>query len=364
MTITQEPSAAPSRRPLSLHGILTIAKLELTQRIRDSRWPWILAVWVGLIALVTVTSHAALNDPTIKAGPQLYDITTFMVLALGMLVVPALTATSVNGDREHGVLATLQTTLLTPGEIVVGKLVAAWAIAMVFLATAVPFLIWAWFEGGVSVASVLLAVLVMAVVLAVICALGLWFSTVVARPVLSTALTYLALAALVFGTLFTFGVTLPLATERETVQVYGVPESEYLDEGFDANNTPPCRSFTRVDEVAHTERTWWLLAANPFVVVADAASSIDRRAVTEYESGLRPLQAISEGVRMAKDGPRTGERNECWQQSQTPPTAARSGPVWPYGLGLLTLLGAAGTAASARNVRMPVRRLARGTRIA
>ena len=45
----------------------------------------------------------------------MYDVVVFFVLGLGMLVVPSLTATSINGDREQGVLATLQTTLLRLG---------------------------------------------------------------------------------------------------------------------------------------------------------------------------------------------------------------------------------------------------------
>jgi ABC-2 type transport system permease protein len=34
-------------------------------------------------------------------------VLTFFVLGLSMLIMPSLTATSINGDREHGVLATL-----------------------------------------------------------------------------------------------------------------------------------------------------------------------------------------------------------------------------------------------------------------
>jgi ABC-2 type transport system permease protein len=77
------------------------------------------------------------------------------MLALAMLIVPALTAQSINGDRERGVLATLQTTLLTPAEIAIGKLVAAWATTLVFLAVSLPLIVWCLVEGGVSVGRVI-----------------------------------------------------------------------------------------------------------------------------------------------------------------------------------------------------------------
>ena len=73
---------------------------------------------------------------------------------LALLVVPALTAQSVNGDRERGVLAILQTTLLTPAEIAVGKLVAAWAVSLVFLVVSLPLIWWCIAEGGVSATRV------------------------------------------------------------------------------------------------------------------------------------------------------------------------------------------------------------------
>ena len=47
--------------------------------------------------------------------------------------MPALTATSVNGDRDAGVLATLQTTLLSAADIIVGKLLASLVMALTFV---------------------------------------------------------------------------------------------------------------------------------------------------------------------------------------------------------------------------------------
>ena len=94
--------------------------------------------------------------------------------------------------------------MLTPADIIIGKLVASWAISLVFLVVSLPFLVWAWVEGGISVAAVIASLLVLSLVLAVICAVGLMFSTLTARPVASAVLTYLTMAALVFGTLIVF----------------------------------------------------------------------------------------------------------------------------------------------------------------
>ena len=49
---------------------------------------------------------------------------TLGVLALGAMVAPALTSTSINGERRDGTLATTQMTLLTPAELTLGTWLA------------------------------------------------------------------------------------------------------------------------------------------------------------------------------------------------------------------------------------------------
>ena len=87
-------------------------------------------VWVVVVMAVSFLAYYATSDPDLRSGESMYDIVIFFVLGLAMLIVPSLTATSVNGDREHGVLATLQTTLLTAWDLALGKLLAAWVTAL------------------------------------------------------------------------------------------------------------------------------------------------------------------------------------------------------------------------------------------
>lgn len=383
---------------MSWHGIRTIAALELRQRVRTSRWPIVLAVWVVLIAGVTFLAYWATNDPDLRSGTAMYDIVVFFVLGLSMLIVPSLTATSVNGDREHGVLATLQTTLLSPWDIALGKLLSAWAISLAFLTSAVPFLAWAWFEGGISAGRIVLSLVVLVLVLAVVCAIGLMFSTLTARPVASAVLTYLTMGALVFGTTIGFGLSAFLVTQEETQKVYGIPDSWFQNhqppaiDPSDPNLTPEqleeikksqveptradCTTFTRRTTVAHTERIWWMLPLNPFVVVADAAPSQPRKNNGIYSSGFTPMRWISAGSRMARNGP-DAVAQECDNylgQAQGESTdgtyvdpldkALETAPVWPFGLGFLLIAGVGAGVVAGQRLRTPIRRLPNGTRIA
>ncbi|MDU0313981.1 ABC transporter permease subunit [Phycicoccus sp. M110.8] len=381
---------------MSWHGIRTVAALELRQRARTSRWPVVLGIWFVVIALVAFLAYYATRDPDLRSGRAMYDVVVFFVLGLAMLIVPSLTATSVNGDREHGVLATLQTTLLTHWDLVVGKLLAAWLVAMAFLAASLPFLVWAWAVGGVAAVGILLSLLVLVLVLAVVCAVGLMFSTLTARPVASAVLTYLAMGALVFGTAIGFGLSVFLVTDKEPQRVHGIPANWYeahqppAIDPSDPNLTPEqlkqleqagqptaadCVTYTRTQSVSHTERIWWMLPLNPFVVVADAAPSRAPNhagADDAYVGGFTPMRWIAGGARTARKGPdavvdecRFATGDATAQAYQDPfDKAFETGPVWPYGLGFLLVLGAGATTVAARRLRTPVRRLPNGTRIA
>ena len=389
---------------MSVQGVRTIAVLELRQRLRTSRWPVVLGVWFLMIGAVAGLTWWAVNRqtsgpaPTLAAdrGTTLYDVVLFFVLGLGMLVVPSLTATSINGDREHGVLATLQTTMLTSADIVIGKLLAAWAIALAFLLAASPFLVWAWIAGGIEVGRMLLAVAVLAFVLAVICALGLMFSTLTARTISSAVLTYLTVAALTTGTVIAFLISMPILATQDSVRVKTIPATWYEDHNPTSGQgtaapeptAADCVYIVRTQSTMHTERTWWLLALNPFVVVADAAPS--RKPVSYL--GFEPLQMISDGARSARMGTTAGPVNECWPELQPSPSVAglsqqggaqqggaqqqaqqqkldrerlnKVPAVWPYGFAFLGLIGGVSTWVAVRRLRTPIHKLPRGTRIA
>jgi ABC-type transport system involved in multi-copper enzyme maturation permease subunit len=363
---------------MSLHGVRTIALLELRQRLRTSRWQLALGTWFLIIGAAAALTWWAVHDQPSERGTTLYDVVLFFVLGLGMLLAPSLTSTSINGDRDRGVLATMQTTLLTPADIVLGKLVAAWTISLTFLVAASPFLVWVWIAGGVEFGRMLLAAAVLAFVLAVICALGLMFSTFTVRTLASAVLTYLTVASLIFGTVIAFLLAIPLTWgAHETVRVKVVPASWYeqhpQSSPDDSTTIQPtaadCTFVTQARTVRHTERIWWLLALNPFVVVADAAPSARQ---VDY-LGFIPLQMISDAARTARMGGTSDVLNECWPELQ--PTGvyltaqqlqnerlSKVHAVWPYGFVFLGVIGAASTLIAVRRLRTPARNLPAATR--
>ena len=369
------PATLPRTWTLTWHGVRTVAELELRQRIRSTRWIVALVVWFVVVGAITglvwlstrslLTVAAGDTSNRVLQGPMMFGLVVFFVLFLGLLVAPTLSATSINGDRSAGTLAILQVTLLSPFEIVLGKLLASWAAALAFLVVSVPFIGIALGAGGTPVLAMFVCLGVLALLLAAVCAIGLGFSALVARTSGSAVLTYIAVASLSALSPIVFGLTYLTTTHDETVRVWTMPGG-----AWNGNTAPDCAWQNEVRPVSHTERTWWLLGINPFVIVADAAPQPDAR--NRLITGTDPLGAIRTGVRALRAGPAT-EVDECWSgpsvqgSDYVSPVAERNvdtSAVWPWGLAANLLLGAAGVWVAVRRLRIPQRTLARGTRVA
>ena len=352
---------APSRAAGLLAGVRTVAEQEFRLRIRAGRWRWLLGAWFGVVLAFAVLLRlglAATSADSRPLGPALFGGVLLFVLGLALLVVPALTAQSVNGDRERGTLATLQVTRLSAAQIALGKLAAAWGTALVFLGLTLPVVAWAMAEGGLPLVNVVSTLLVVALLLGVVCALAQCLSAVFARSITSALLSYLTVFALTVGTLIAFGLATALTSEQVTVY-YRSPgvDAETGELDADAPTVRDSYTTTRVRE----DRTWPLLAPNPFVVLADSAPAlpdrIDPRTGNRVPQPLDPLGELGSAIRDARRPP-NDDRRFAGSEPGDP------GPVGPYGLAFDVLLGVGAVTVTVRRLRTPAHRLPRGVRIA
>ncbi len=278
-----------------------IVTLDLKQRVRGVAWYVLLGVFVLLVTIVTVLLVLATNAWD-DGGGGVFSTIVFFVLLLATLVSPALSGNAINGEREAGTLATTQVTLVSTAQLVVGKWVAAWLTALAFLAASLPFLVFAVALGQVSAGTIAISTLVLALELGVIAAIGVGLSGLLTRPLFSVTVTYLVVAALSVGTLIGFGLG-GAAIQTTVRQTYiGVDWQSLETDGPPPSGQPaPClppevREYT----TPRFDLVWGFLAANPYVVVADAApGSFD-----EFGSPRDLFGWIAVGVRTAQHAAR------------------------------------------------------------
>ena len=316
---------------------------ELRQRVRGKRWWILLAIWfailLGLVVLIRAAMIRSLEfnpDPAVDIGSIMFGSLALLVLAFACLIVPSLTATSVNGERDRGTLAILQATTLRPWQIVTAKFLAALVTTIAFLVVTIPIALWAMLEEGVGAGKALAVYLTLFGIAFVLLAGGLLASAVVRRPALSALLSYAFVFFLVIGTLILFGVSTTTA--------------EY----------DPKRGTT--DYGAR----WLILAPNPFVVLADAAPEPGGEDLDDPLNSLRDaIRDVREPRSYLIDGgmPRCKPSGRC-SPPPVPPEPEEAAAVWPYGLAIQLAFAFFALYVATERLRVPAKRLPRGERIA
>ncbi|MEU5883646.1 ABC transporter permease [Spirillospora sp. NPDC047279] len=319
---------------MSTHGIVLVARQEIRTRLRTGRWQILLAVWFGLVNGLALLFRISLESGSgsnvgwgSEAAVIMFGAVLMSVLVLTLMITPALSATTINGDRERGTLATLQVTRLTGAEIALGKLVASWGTGLVILGLALPSVFLPVIEGAITMGRFVVVVVVTGLLIGIVCALSQGWSALVARSITSMLLSYLTVFGLLVGTPIAFVLALPL-----TSQPAGDDHLSYRKD--------------------HPEYVWWLLAPNPLVVLADAAPTLpepDERADEPDD----PLGDIGRSVRDSRDPEFTGDDEK---------TLANA--VWPYGLAFDLALASGAVWLSARRLRAPAHTLPKGIRVA
>jgi ABC-2 type transport system permease protein len=391
---TERPASAAPKAPRgnptrpSLRGIGLVTRIELLRRRPSAKG----YIFYGLIfAAITALGIVA----AVMAGPEKNSVPLELVLVLvlgtGMLIGPSLAATSINGDSAEGVLAPLQMTRLTAGDLALGKLLASWIVAVLALITTVPFLLYAFSRSGWTLVELLTVLGVSLFVVLVFTAVGLAWSSLAARNAASVALTHVTTGFMVLGTLVLFFFTQPLVSEevsqtnkfldyaQMTTDQEEAVALAYETGNFDSVDwqSLPCMEETFVTSFAHTERTAWMLLVNPIVVIGESSPIIDPQT---YEADGRAYPGLyaqmHKGVSGARMGPdmETRAYDECTGPVATDesndPWAIRQQEEYTYprdpwlGLGVSAVLGLGAIIIAIRRLRVPYKKLRAGTRVA
>ncbi len=359
---------------MNLRRLGTVIGIDLRQRVRSVGWYVLLGIFaVVLLALLTLSfSSFSLSD---GGNGWFYSLVIMFVLLLVLLVSPTLSGSAVNGDRDAATLAPVQVTLVTTTEIVLGKFLAAWISGLAFLVVALPFLVIATFAGELNPAVIASSLGILVLEVGVVAAIGVGVSAIVARPVFSVAATYLLVAALTIGTLIAFGLGGTALRTEQTVTTRDV-DWNAIPVGCDPylpNDGTECPSLEEIgctttsytSEMPRFDRVWGVLAANPFVILADATPPT----YDAYGNPSDLFSQIASGVRIAQIPPEaTMSYDSCTNASlptdSTEDRIAGTVPSWFVGLFLQLVLAGGLLAWGIARTRTPARRLPPGTRIA
>ncbi|MEQ6375534.1 ABC transporter permease [Bacillaceae bacterium S4-13-56] len=128
----------------------------------------------------------------------------FIFMSLGQIglisfMTPGLTAGTISGERERQTLNILLTTQQSSTTIILSKLISSLSYLLVAIFSSLPLYSLVFLYGGVSPISVLASFGVQILTMLTIGSLGVMFSTIIRRTMISVIATYATMLALVIG---------------------------------------------------------------------------------------------------------------------------------------------------------------------
>lgn len=174
---------------------------------RSFRLALILLVFNGILSVVALLNmYSVIERVKITAEIQyssfleLYIFVAAIEFVLLMFIVPAMTAGSISGERERQTLDLMLTTMMTPAQIVNGKLVASISTMILLVISSSPVLALVFVYGGVTLQDVAMLFLCYVTVALYAGSLGVCMSSLFKRSTLATVVSYGILIVVVAGT--------------------------------------------------------------------------------------------------------------------------------------------------------------------
>jgi ABC-2 type transport system permease protein len=159
---------------------------ELRSRMRGARAFVLMSVYLVILSAVTLLLYSALASgagTNVNAGQEIGKNLFLTVGAVALiqvcLITPSLTSGAIAGERDRQTYDLLVSSLLTPWQIVWGKLASGLAFALLLVLSVVPLMSLAFLFGGVSLAEVLIALAALVATALAYAALGLTWSAVI-----------------------------------------------------------------------------------------------------------------------------------------------------------------------------------------
>jgi ABC-type transport system involved in multi-copper enzyme maturation permease subunit len=177
---------------------MTLLKRELLTGLRS--WK-IFLLLLALLGLLYSTAFYAMNAASMNyifmsgAMRSLFSMQVFAMGTLVFAVIPALSAVSINGERQDKNYDLLLTTLITPRRIVLGKFAAVLIRALLVATAVLPFTGLVYFYAGVDVGSFFNALAVLLPAALCNTAIGLWCSSRFDQPTQSISASFFLVAA-------------------------------------------------------------------------------------------------------------------------------------------------------------------------
>lgn len=163
----------------------------------------VLSVFVfGFIYISTNLEGSGFINP--EQSVILFGLLTYVQLALILFITPGLTAGAISSEREKQTLNILLTTSQSSFQIIFGKMSSSIVFLLLLLIAGLPLYSLVFLFGGISPGQLLIILAYLIVTMVTIASIGIMFSTLIRKTIISMITTYGAMLFLTGITAFFF----------------------------------------------------------------------------------------------------------------------------------------------------------------
>lgn len=184
-----------------------VLQKEFRSRMRGWRSPFMITLYLGLLALIGYAYFYAASSQVMYSGGfgpeiglQMYAVMAVFQLLLIAFVTPALTAGAISGERERQTLPLLLCTRLSAAAIVLSKLLASISYILLLIFASLPVFSIVFLFGGVSLPELLQVLAVYLMTALTLGSVGIFASALTKKTLAATVLSYAVVFGLLVGT--------------------------------------------------------------------------------------------------------------------------------------------------------------------
>lgn len=190
-----------------------ILEKDLKTKMRGWRTPVLLSLYLLFLGVVLYLFFLSNNQMFNQYGysnfnPRIavnaYNTIAIFQFALLMLIVPALTATAISGERERQTLDLILCSDISTWSVIFGKLVVSIAHIMFLVVASLPVLGMVFLFGGITFGEMMLLFLFYIVTALMVASLGIFLSTLFKKNVTAIITAYICLGILGLGPVIAF----------------------------------------------------------------------------------------------------------------------------------------------------------------
>ena len=247
---------------------------EIRTRMRGSRAFWMVSIHLLVLALILGVVYLGLISTLSSSGNvelrgMLGKAIFGLVIALELITIsftaPAITAGMLTSERERKTYDLLRVSLLPASDLVTGKYLSGLVFVFLLVLTSLPLMGPAFMIGGISLPEILIAAAVLLVTAIAFCAMGIFFSSLFRRTLISIVFTYGISILLVFGIpfisliiLIIFGASIDNSARGLSL---GTANALFVL-GWLLVALTPLASILATEIAYIDQNTWWLFTVN------------------------------------------------------------------------------------------------------